>query len=121
MSYITLDSFGTKTNITNPFCNIAVEISLIRDNVSSRASSPLDLQSLVDEEEQEDQEQKDQEQKDQEQEDQEQEDQEQEDHEQEDHEQEDQDHANLSIDELLDGYDSDDHAIKFGAYYASVN
>ncbi len=101
MSYITLDSFGTKTNITNPFCNIAVEISLIRDNVSSRASSPLDLQSLVDEEEQEDHEQ--------------------EDHEQEDHEQEDQDHANLSIDELLDGYDSDDHAMKFGAYYASVN
>jgi len=111
MSYITLDSFGTKTNITNPFCNIAVEISLIRDNVSSRASSPLDLQSLVDEEEQEDQEQKDQEQKDQEQEDQEQEDQE----------QEDQDHVNLTIDELLDGYDSDDHAMKFGAYYASVN
>ena len=114
MSYITLDSFGTKTNITNPFCNIAVEISLIRDNVSSRASSPLDLQSLIDEDE-EDQEQEDQEQEDQEQEDQEQEDQEQ------DHEDEDQDHTNLTIDELLDGYDSDDHAMKFGAYYASVN
>ena len=106
MSYITLDSFGTKTNITNPFCNIAVEISLIRDNVSSRASSPLDLQSLIDEEEQEDQEQEDQ-------------DQDHEDQDQEDH--EDQDHANLTIDELLDGYDSDDYAMKFGAYYASVN
>ena len=138
MNYITLDIFGTKTNITNPFCNIEVESKLFKtisgDSINdpttsnefdSRASSPLDLHSdnglnidddyefvedcnhfeaedrkpntpansptsiIEDDENQEDQE------------------------DQEDQEE----NLNDSIDELLDGYDSDDHAIRFGAYY----
>ena len=125
MNYITLDIFGTKTNITNPFCNIDVESKLFKtlsgDNINeldSRASSPLDLHSDIEDDYEfvEDYKQV-------------------EDYKHveedckpntpantptsftEEDEDEDEDHLNDSIDELLDGYDSDDHAIHFGAYY----
>lgn len=136
MNYITLDIFGTKTNITNPFCNIEVESKLFKtisgDSINdpttsnefdSRTSSPLDLHSdnglNIDDDyefvedgnhnrnnvEAEDrkpntpansptsfiEDQEDQEDR--------------------------EENLNDSIDELLDGYDSDDHAIRFGAYY----